>query len=466
MLLNRCTQNRADEQPNPRTPIESHTQFERQQKRFLRTAARGTTGYRWAAMLLLALLVTATAFAQEALYGYTTTSLVVAPVVATTAPPTGSYRAQYVVSMSQIRPNGAVELRAFSDSTTALTRIGDVILDEEPINAYALATLDANRVVSAYVDNNGTLYVAVWVVGPADFYMQGQGSAPSSGFLGIIPGFAAPVGVSITALSPTEVATAATDPSGNLRVQTWGISSTGAVTPPQDPQDTAIGGPIAYPYIVAINANQVVTVDDTNLASDGVITANSTREVIAWQVNSDGAITRQGSLSVPENGYTSGLAVGPLGGFLGGGYSVITGSIDQATDELEVNEWSISQTGGQVTAGLATSTKNQFCCALIAAVAWSPNLAPFTVVEASAPGPSTGVYLELWNVENNSWYVFGSNYDASAGYVEAEGWDYGAPVGGLAVAAEGIAGSHGYFVVAVTNSALQLVLQVCSAPYS
>jgi hypothetical protein len=414
-------------------------------------------GYRWAAMLLAGPLMASGAFAQTVLYSYTTTNPGVGALVATTAPPSGSYRGEYVVTMSQASTGGAVELRAFRDSTTELTRVGGVTLDEEPINAYALATLDANRVVSAYVDTTGTLYVSVWSVGVADFYLQGQNSASSSGILEPFLPNSAPLGVSITALSPTEVVTAATDPSGNLRVQTWGISATGAVTPPQD---TAIGGPITYPYIVAINASQVVTVDDTNLHSE-YPTASSMRELIVWQINSEGGITQQGSVREPENGLTFGLANGPLGGFLGGGYSVITPSVDVENFSLSVTSWNISQTGGDITQGTTTSTKNVFSDQWgSAAIAWSPNLAPFSAT-AGGPAPDGDIELELWGIQNNSWYPIDKvpDFGGPGGYAG----DYG--VIGVAVAAEGTAGSDGYFVVVFTNASGNVVLQVCSAPY-
>jgi hypothetical protein len=114
--------------------------------------------YRWAVLLLVGLFMVSGAFAQQVLYSYTTTNPGVFPVVATTAPPAGSYRGQYVVSMSQASTSGAVELRAFRDSTTELTRIGGVTLKVQPVNSYALATLDVNRVVSTYSDSAGTLH--------------------------------------------------------------------------------------------------------------------------------------------------------------------------------------------------------------------------------------------------------------------------------------------------------------------
>jgi hypothetical protein len=72
--------------------------------------------YRWAVLLLVGLFMVSGAFAQQVLYSYTTTNPGVFPVVATTAPPAGSYRGQYVVSMSQASTGGAVELRAFLET--------------------------------------------------------------------------------------------------------------------------------------------------------------------------------------------------------------------------------------------------------------------------------------------------------------------------------------------------------------
>jgi hypothetical protein len=410
-------------------------------------AIRASVGYlRWATLSLSVLFLAANALAQapKMLY-YDKEGPAIGPVVATTAPTSPCCRAAYIVSMSQTAPGGPVQLYAWNDAGTMLVNIAKENWHPGSGNAlaYGIATLDANRVVAAYVDENSTLYLGVWAVGyttPSAFYLQGEGSVTASGPLGPLGS----QGVSVTALSSSEVVTATEDPSGNLRVQTWNIDASGSVTQ----QSTAVAGSIFYPYIVAINGSQVVTAADE-------LSAN-VRKLIVWQINSAGGITRQGSLGISDTdseALLSGIALAPLGGFLGN-YEVMTVAEAIINGQIltEVQSWSISSTG-QVTKGLTGTDTQQTDTAT--GIAWTPNLNPFTatlVKDAS----ETGGIIEMWKNSGTKWSVFDSNYlPGNAPNV----------LSSVSVAAEGTDSSRAYFVVAYEGAAGKLNVQVWSAPF-
>jgi len=416
-------------------------------KRGAARAIRASVGcLRWATLSLSVLFLAANALAQapKMLY-YDKEGPAMGPVVATTAPTSPCCRAAYIVSMSQTGPGGPVQLYAWNDAGTMLVNIAKQNWNPGRGNAlaYGIATLDANRVVTAYADENSTLYLGVWAVGyttPSLFYLQGEGSVTASGPVGPLGN----QGVSVTALSSSEVVTATEDPSGDLRVQTWNISASGWVTQ----QSTAVAGSIYYPYVVAINANQVVTAADE-------LSAN-VRKLIVWNIDGSGGITKQGSLGVSDtNSETmlSGIALAPLGGFLGN-YEVMTVAEAIINGQIltEVQSWSISSTG-QVTKGLTGTDIQQNDIAT--GIAWTPNLNPFTatlVKDAS----ETGGIIEMWKNTGTKWSVFESNYLPG-----------NAPnaLSSVSVAAEGTDSSRAYFVVVYEGAAGNLNVQVWSAPF-
>ena len=406
----------------------------------------GVGSLRSATLALSVLFLAASTFAQtpKMLY-YDKEGPAIGPVVATTAPTSPCCRAAYIVSISQKAPGGPVQLYAWNDAGTALVNLATKNWNPGSGNAlaYGIATLDANRVVAAYVDENSTLYLGVWAVGyttPSIFYLQGVGSVTASGPLGPLGS----QGVSVTALSSSEVVTATEDPSGNLRVQTWNIDASGSVTQ----QSTAVAGSIFYPYIVAINGSQVVTAADELAAN--------VRKLIVWKIDSAGGITRQGSLGISDTNseaLLSGIALAPLGGFLGN-YEVMTVAEAIINGQIltEVQSWNISSSG-QVTQGLTGTDIQQTDTAT--GIAWTPNLNPFTATLVS-DASETGGIIEMWKNSGTKWSVFDSNYLPG---------NPPSVLSSVSVAAEGTDSSRAYFVVAYVGAAGNLNVQVWSAPF-
>jgi hypothetical protein len=284
--------------------------------------------------------------------------------------------------------------------------------------------LDSNRVVTADVDLAGNLSVNVWgvgIAGQAPVYRQGSARIASDAQTG---------GVGIVALSSTEVATIDTDPSGNYRVQAWSISSEGVPTA----QGSAVRDKPYSLSIVAINSTQVVTAVDQ---------ANANMEVAAWSISSSGAVTLQSSvLTTANSGYTApgGMALAPLGGFLGSPYEVmILTSIASMSDTTILTDWLITSSGSITKGDTGSSTLPG---PVPFAVAWSPNYFPFTIGDGAA----------VWGLTNESWSVLGSSQS-------------GAAQGG--VAAEGVSSSNGlaYYVTAGTNhNNSDVIIEVWSTP--
>jgi hypothetical protein len=405
---------------------------------------------RLAAVIALCLMMATRACAQNIpseLYGKTAGSALYAAVATTTPLSSPCCRAAYVVTMSNALLGAPVELIAWHDTGSALVQIATANWNPGAGNTYGYAstTLDANRVVAAYVDEKSTLYVGVWMVGaakPSALYLQGFGSVAASG-TSVQAGIS---GISITALSSTEVVTAAKDPNGDLRVQTWGIGANGSVTP----QGTAIGGTIQNPYIVAINTTQVVTAVDTQ---------SNERKLVAWEIGSGGTITRQGSLAVNEGAgnITTGIALAPLGGILGT-YEVMTSNEEYTNDNgcggsgyaVQITSWTISSAGA-VTLG-KSQTGGWGCNNYASATAWTPSLVPFTV-ELDFLAPDYTIVAETWLYTGTGWIENGIAGDNTLTD----------PFGNVAIAAEGTdASGRGYFVTAFPGTGGVLQVQVWS----
>jgi hypothetical protein len=408
-------------------------------------------------MSLLALVTAASSFAQapKLLY-HSNEAPAIGPVIGTAVATTGSTgtccRSPYiVVATNNGTPIGnPLQLQFWNDTGAKLVYVASATWDPGSANctSYALATLDSSKIVAACIDSFYNLHLSVWAVtgtSPADFYEMGEQSVSSSG-LGSFGSF----GVSVTALSPTEVVTAAADPSHDLRVQTWSIAVSGS-TATVTQQHTATAGEVWFPYVVALNGTQVVTATDSY--------TSSTREVIAWSVDSSGDITRQSDLKLSSSGTStmSGIALAPLGGLFGS-YEVMTVAQNNpdATDNFStfVTSWDISS-AGVVTGGNKGSGTEQNIYSSSVGIAWTPGLYPFTVSLTTPVSGPTGGRAEQWTYSSPKWTVKdGTNV----------GGNHPNPPYGVAVASAGSDSTLIYYVVTYTGEGGSVNIQLWSAP--
>jgi hypothetical protein len=429
------------------------------------SAVRSSTRYlHYIAMSLLALFMAASSFAQapKLLY-HGVEAPTLGPVIGTAVATTGSTgtccRSPYIVVATD-NPTAIgepLQLQFWNDTGSKLVYVTSATWNPAPggCTSYALATLDSSKVVAACIDDAYYLHLSVWRVAAASassFYEMGEQSVASSG-LGNFGSF----GVSVTALSPTEVVTAATDPSHNLRVQTWNIATYGSSTEPfatVTQQHTAVAGEIWFPFVVALNGTQVVTASDSY--------TSSTRKVIAWSVDSSGDITRQHDLQLgsSDTSTMSGIALAPLGGFLGGGYEVMTIAQNNpdATDNYStyVTSWDISS-AGVVSGGNSGSGTEQNVYSSSVGIAWTPSLYPFTVSLTTSDSLVTGGRVEQWQYGSGKWsVVHGTNV----------GGNHPNPPYGVSVAGAGSDSTLTYYVVIYTGVGGDVNIQVWSAPFA
>jgi len=424
------------------------------------SADRSSARYlRYIAMSLLALCVARSSFAQAPKLLYhgveaPTTGPVVGTAVATTGSTGTCCRSPYIVVATN---NGTaignpLQLQFWHDTGAKLVYVTSATWNpgSASCTSYALATLDSSKIVAACVDSFYYLHLSVWAVtgtSPADFYEMGEQSVSSSG-LGGFGNF----GVSVTALSPTEVVTATADPSHDLRVQTWNIAVSGS-TATVTQQHTATAGEIWFPFAMALNGTQVVTASDSYTSSK--------RTVIAWSVDSSGDITRQKDLTLSSSGTStmSGIALAPLGGFLGGGYEVMT--IAQNNPDATYNfstyvtSWDISS-AGVVSGGNVGSGTEQNVYSSSVGIAWTPNLYPFTVSLTTSDSLVTGGRAELWTYSSPKWSVL---------HGTSVGGNHPNPPYGVSVAGAGSDSTQAYYAVCYTGTGGSVNIQVWSAPF-
>ena len=219
---------------------------------------------------------------QGALHdGYTT-----AVGVATTVPP-DSGRAAYVVAVDG-NLNNQLLVTAWQNTFPILSPVGTPQLVKGPgIYGVAVTGLDANRVVTADIDNTGTLLIKTWTVGPAGLVQQGDGGGTGPGV--------AYQNVAITTLSSTLVVTAYQQMDETLAVEAWTIGADG--TPTAEAM-IATGDEAKQLSIATVNGNQVMTA--INDLSDGDFL-----QVATWGVDSAGV--------QPLDNQATGYAVSPEG---------------------------------------------------------------------------------------------------------------------------------------------------------
>jgi hypothetical protein len=155
----------------------------------------------------------------------------------------------------------------------------------------------------------------------------------------------------------------------------------------------------------------------------------------------------------------SGIALAPLGGFLGGGYEVMTVAQNNpdATYNFStsVTSWDISS-AGVVTGGNEGSGTEQNVYSSSVGIAWTPSLYPFTVSLTTSDSLVTGGRVEQWTYSSPKWSVLhGTNV----------GGNHPNPPYGVSVAGAGSDSTQTYYVVCYTGTGGDVNIQVWSAPF-
>ena len=274
--------------------------------------------------------------------------------IATTAPTPQSPRSQYVV-LAEANDDKDLEVLAWHDTTSSLEPVsGYGIAEHQGVVSVAVTGLDSSRVVTADINEEGVLSIHTWKIGPGGIVSQrGYRTARATASQGVAmatvsgnevvtayettegrleveawtigeDGLPAPktvVGtgpkafeVSIAAISPTQVVTAAGDSKHSLWVNTWEIDGAGVkpldqvetktalstvcIVAPR-PQTVAVGAGRSF---VRLTSNGSTHDDLVRAAFTPVITPECQVQVYSWGVSDSGVLTRQPVTSLTQAG--------------------------------------------------------------------------------------------------------------------------------------------------------------------
>jgi hypothetical protein len=284
--------------------------------------APGTkTGGSLATALLLCglVLVCATARAQSpklVCNTYTDAWGTPAAVAATTGTVSDALAGYVVAAIAD--DQGFLEVKAF---TNTCKEVGHVHVDNAPVGApivaVAAADLDSSQIVTAVVDQNGTLQLRTWAVGgTAGIAALNAGYVSSENTANSVV-TASPV-LGIAALSPTAVVTTYQDPAGNFILQQWNIPTGGVPAPVGKALN--LGGAISVWCAGAGSAanppafSQIAIATFDPALSMFITAASDVNEnlyVDVWSVGNDGTFGTGGQVCVPKivNGANPGLAI-------------------------------------------------------------------------------------------------------------------------------------------------------------
>jgi hypothetical protein len=312
-------------------------------------------------------LVCGTAQAQSpklVCHNYTNAWGTPAAVTATTGTVSDEAAGYFVAAITD--ENGYLEVKAFQNNCK---EVGHVHTDVPvpigaPITAVAAADLNSSQIVTAVVDQNGTLQLRTWAVGGTAGI-----AALNAGYLSSV-NTASPQGstpfLGIAALSATEVVTAYQDPAGNLILQQWNIPTDGVPAPVGKALNLGgainvkCDGPDGAPMQPAFGAPSKIAIATVDPALGMFVTAasdaNQNLYVDVWTLGSDGTFGTGGQSCVPDivNGANPGLAIGAGYGPVietAGKYHFVTTQhyavtpIINSVQNFEVLYWDISSTG-------------------------------------------------------------------------------------------------------------------------
>jgi hypothetical protein len=273
--------------------------------------------------------------------------------------------AAYVVAASA-DVNGYLEVKAFQNNCKEVAHIHTdlPVPVGAPVTAVAAADLNSSQIVTAVIDQAGTLQLRTWAVGGTAGlaalnagYMSSvntanpQGSTP---FLGI------------TALSATKVVTAYQDPLENFILQQWNIPPGGVPAPVGNALNLggAINGlctaPDGVPMQPAFGEPSKIAIATVDTSLGMFVTAasdsNQNMYVDVWTLGNDGTFGVGGQACVPNivNGANPGFAIAAGYGqafetagkyhFLTTQHYAVTPLVN-AEENFEVLYWDISWTG-------------------------------------------------------------------------------------------------------------------------
>jgi hypothetical protein len=175
-------------------------------------------------------------------------------------------RSTYVVAATG-DSKGKLQVTAWQDTTKALVQVGQADLGGNKVAALAATGLDANHVVTADIDDEGTLYLKTWTIsGTAGVSLLNKESVPNAGQ----PLYNFPPSLAINALSSSEVVTAYQDANGNLKVKAWTLSDTS--TAPVPLGTDWHGGPVNEVSMAVIDSATVITATSIPFTNTLVIT--------------------------------------------------------------------------------------------------------------------------------------------------------------------------------------------------
>jgi hypothetical protein len=252
-------------------------------------------------------------------------------------------RSAYVVAATT-DPKGKLVVTAWQDTTKTLQQVGQSDLGGNKVEALAAAGLDASHIVTADIDDEGTLYIKTWTIGgSAGVALLNNESVLSAG----APLYVEPPDLVVSATSPTQVVTALQDANGKLSVQAWSVSDTS--TAPMPMGSAWNGG--------AANQVSMAVIDSATVITATTIPFTHTLVVSTLGVDSSGVhLQDQKTLAgVVGGGLYPSVSIGAgselVGGLIGDGLpglreirSAFT-PIVTSSENIEVIYWNISSTG-------------------------------------------------------------------------------------------------------------------------
>jgi hypothetical protein len=263
--------------------------------------------------------------------------------IATTSGTLRNQRSAYVVAATG-DAKGKLQVTAWQDTTKARVQMSQADLGGNKVMALAATGLDPTHVVTADIDDEGTLYLKTWTIGgTAGVTLLNKESVLNAGELL----YTLPPNLAVNALSSTEVVTAYQDANGNLNVAAWTVSDTSAAPVPLGADWH--GGPVNQVSMAVIDSATVITATS--------IPFTNTLAITTFGVDSKG-VHLQDTMSlknVVDGGLYPSVAIGAssvltpysIGGGLTG-FKIVRSAFTPlvtADQTAEVIYWNISDTG-------------------------------------------------------------------------------------------------------------------------